>query len=415
MSNQIKASPVQFRLPFDSLSTGKEQGKPNKCIICAQLFPKQFYFDKRDGRFYIRCNQRKTCSKECYKKLKDKLSPSRIKPIRIYHNRSWLYQKYIIEKVSINQISKICNVTQSTIIYFLKKYKIKIRSRFDSITISYDRDPSLAKKTYQNKDWLHQKYHIEKLSTLKIAKLCKVKGGTVSRSLKKFKINARTYSKALENGRWKNKRRDLYRDKGFLTEKYLDEKLTSREIGELCEIEHCTVLKYLKKLKMPIRDRAEAQIGKIISDKTKKLLSKSLKSFYKNNPSEKEKQIKRLINERMKQQGFRPTKPERIFNEMTPDYISYVGDGNFWVSFKDGVHKNPDFKIIGQKKVIEIWGDYWHKDDDPYDLIYQYAEIGYKCLVIWEYEIKNDPEEIKRNVNNFVSIWEKEKILYNFT
>ncbi len=47
----------------------------------------------------------------------------------------------------------------------------------------------------------------------------------------------------------------------------------------------------------------------------------------------------------------------------------------------------PDF-WDGNSRVIEVFGDYWHRDDDPQAWIDHYAAHGYKCLVVWESEVK---------------------------
>ena len=47
----------------------------------------------------------------------------------------------------------------------------------------------------------------------------------------------------------------------------------------------------------------------------------------------------------------------------------------------------PDFlSTNGQRKVIEVFGDYWHKGEDPQGRIDAFAKLGFKCLVIWEHE-----------------------------
>jgi len=52
---------------------------------------------------------------------------------------------------------------------------------------------------------------------------------------------------------------------------------------------------------------------------------------------------------------------------------------------------NPDFtNCNGQKKVIEIFGVYWHKDENPIDRINKYKEFGFDCLVLWENELNTD-------------------------
>lgn len=66
----------------------------------------------------------------------------------------------------------------------------------------------------------------------------------------------------------------------------------------------------------------------------------------------------------------------------------HTGDGSFWITGKDGQHKNPDFKKTGKKAVIEVWGNWWHRGQVPQDLIDWYADNGYKCEVYWESDIK---------------------------
>lgn len=45
-----------------------------------------------------------------------------------YKNRSWLHQKYIEEKLSSCEIAKLFNISTGSVFYWLKKFKIKIRS-----------------------------------------------------------------------------------------------------------------------------------------------------------------------------------------------------------------------------------------------------------------------------------------------
>jgi len=131
--------------------------------------------------------------------------------------------------------------------------------------------------------------------------------------------------------------------------------------------------------------------------KIKDKLSKIAKELW-SNPIYIEKTIKAL--ER------RPTLPERIFNEMTPRSIRYVGNRAWWQKLNDGHRHNPDFKVTGQNKVIEIFGDYYHrpgtKKDDPQKLISLYAQAGFDCLIVWEKEIYRRPEQVLERVNNFL-------------
>lgn len=89
--------------------------------------------------------------------------------------------------------------------------------------------------------------------------------------------------------------------------------------------------------------------------------------------------------------------------------LIYVGDRSKWVTFKNGRHKNPDFIFADLKICIEVFGDYWHKDENPDDLISLYKEIGWSCLVIWEREInKKSSSSIFEIVMNFINSLNRE-------
>jgi hypothetical protein len=62
----------------------------------------------------------------------------------------------------------------------------------------------------------------------------------------------------------------------------------------------------------------------------------------------------------------------------------YVGNGKLWIG-----NKNPDFmNINGQKKLIEVFGDYWHQGENPTLRINHFKNYGFDTLVLWEKEIK---------------------------
>jgi hypothetical protein len=98
--------------------------------------------------------------------------------------------------------------------------------------------------------------------------------------------------------------------------------------------------------------------------------------------------------------NIRPNKPETIIlnllNEVSPNEWKYTGDFSFMIN-----GKNPDFtNINGQKKLIELFGDYWHKGENPEDRKNIFREFGYETLVVWEHELKNI-EEVKLKIIEF--------------
>ena len=56
----------------------------------------------------------------------------------------------------------------------------------------------------------------------------------------------------------------------------------------------------------------------------------------------------------------------------------------------DGRYRIPDFVNRKDKKIIEVYGDYWHRGENPQDKIDEYSRVGWDCIVIWEHEIMTD-------------------------
>jgi len=89
-------------------------------------------------------------------------------------------------------------------------------------------------------------------------------------------------------------------------------------------------------------------------------------------------------------------KLENAIIETLPNEYKFVGHGEVVIA-----GKCPDFiNINDQKKIIELYGDYWHQGQDPQDRIDIFAKYGYDTLVIWEHELK-DMESLKEKINEF--------------
>lgn len=106
----------------------------------------------------------------------------------------------------------------------------------------------------------------------------------------------------------------------------------------------------------------------------------------------------------------KPNKLEKDFYDELVQHIPnllYVGSYGFSVR-----SKNPDF-ILDDKdisKCIELFGDYWHKGEDPNVKIGYYKSQGYDLLVVWEHEWK----ECRSEVVNKVIAWAlKDVALYD--
>lgn len=97
---------------------------------------------------------------------------------------------------------------------------------------------------------------------------------------------------------------------------------------------------------------------------------------------------------------IRPNKAEitleEILGEACPTEYKY-NDG--WLLLLNHI---PDFvNINGQKKLIELYGDYWHRGDNPNEIIQLYISAGYNCLVIWEKELYDDKVALVSKLREF--------------
>jgi len=93
----------------------------------------------------------------------------------------------------------------------------------------------------------------------------------------------------------------------------------------------------------------------------------------------------RMVGSIMKGWHLKPNKAEKrlssILQSVAPDF-KYVGDGSLVIG---GLC--PDFSN-GDHKLIELFGDYWHKGEDPQKRIDYFKKFGYDTLVVWECELK---------------------------
>ena len=83
---------------------------------------------------------------------------------------------------------------------------------------------------------------------------------------------------------------------------------------------------------------------------------------------------------------------QEILEEILPGCYEYTGDGSVIIG-----GKNPDF--ISGNNLIELFGDYWHRGEDPSKRIAGFRKYGFRTLVIWEKELI-DPE-LPQRISDF--------------
>ena len=102
--------------------------------------------------------------------------------------------------------------------------------------------------------------------------------------------------------------------------------------------------------------------------------------------------------------------------------LQFTGGGDVWFHLpslkklrgKVGGYKNPDFIVRDESgditKVVECFGKHWHgpkirkmsRHSHQWNTIVAYAEVGIKCLVIWEDDFNRDRESAEELVRDFL-------------
>jgi len=181
---------------------------------------------------------------------------------------------------------------------------------------------------------------------------------------------------------------------------------------------------YLKSSKNPFRDREITKRGGLsnkgnkrpdLSNRNKeqwyiKLRAEGLKKSP--NPNKSKERMRNLNNnkefqkKRIKGLIKRPTIPEQILinliNNSNLPY-KYTGNGEVIIG-----RKNPDFiNYNGQKKIIELFGGYWHLkiknlnwNRTEFGTTAIYSQYGFKTLIIWENELK-DLNKVLEKIKKF--------------
>lgn len=209
---------------------------------------------------------------------------------------------------------------------------------------------------------------------------------------KHLSLETRLKLSRTHKGKKKNKHSHFTYRKAELKDLYWKKGLSTGEIAKLFNVHSATILYWFKRHKIPLRSRSEALkgsrnpfYGKHHSRETiKKILQK-----VNTNPNQMEKKLIKTIDE----------------NNLP---FKHVGNGEFFVN-----GRCPDFVHINEDKcIIELFGHGWHdpsyglpvRESATYDkTIEHYDKNGFKCLIIWDYELK-DKANVLTKINRFVGI-----------
>lgn len=250
----------------------------------------------------------------------------------------------------------------------LIKYNKRTIRKDEIITLELR--PNGHYKKIIDKDWLYRKYVIEERPIEEIGKLANINPRYVTQRAKEYGFPIRTKKRRYE---LRSERHDSW-CKGLTKDTHPSLKSIS---------EH-------QKKNSHFADpewRKESLFTPEVRKKRAKGISKALKAKWDSMTSEeKQQEITRIW------AGKSPNNTEQLILSLCPSNVEFVGNGQHWVTFKDGRNKNPDFVVRPfrkTKKVIEYFGKYWHPDpEEKQEIIQAYAKKKIECLVIEQDDLK---------------------------
>lgn len=161
----------------------------------------------------------------------------------------------------------------------------------------------------------------------------------------------------------------------------------------------------IEKIRRTKKGCSSPRKGVVLTQKTKDKMSKSLtgrKATEEQKKNYKNAALIRWENPEYAQKVLcvdSPNKQEkqllRVLNELMPGEYQFVGNGKIVIS-----RKIPDFIDTSRTKLIEMFGDFYHKNQNPQERIDFFSQYGYRTLVIWASELRNN-EQLKTKIINF--------------
>lgn len=153
----------------------------------------------------------------------------------------WLHYQYHTLGKTLVQMSNIAGVSDSTVLYQMKKHGVERRDKGEAISIGM-LDPKLL-----NEDWLREKYVEEEMSTVEIGEICDVPSGTVHRILERNGIETRSFEEAAKIRGEKVLESGKHNDRDWLHHQYITLGKSGKEIAEEADCHPQTVWEALER------------------------------------------------------------------------------------------------------------------------------------------------------------------------
>lgn len=164
-----------------------------------------------------------------------------------YRDESWLREKYVNQQKSLKEVGDEVGVSTSTIHSWLNRHGIDSRTPGETMTDGNT-------QPLRSEAWLCEQYQNQQKSSSTIGDELGVSSSTVTRWLRKHGIETRSLSESLTDGNT-----EPLKNEAWLREQYIEQELSTTEIGERLGVTCGAVGHWLNKHEIEGRGPSESQ------------------------------------------------------------------------------------------------------------------------------------------------------------
>lgn len=178
----------------------------------------------------------------------------RVRLLENYNDYNWLYDQYWNQQKTAREIGEICGISKQATLNRLKKMNIPRRDRAQVQKIIHKKNDDLI---YRNKDWLYKQYITLQKSTNEIGNECNTSASTILTYLKRFNITIRSISESTKIKNEKERKKKIYANKEWLKEQYCEKKKTIKQIAKECGVTRGNIRLWMKKYDIKLKKICE--------------------------------------------------------------------------------------------------------------------------------------------------------------